>query len=219
MKTKKPEDWEAYKTQRNLVTKQLRKVKKDCISARLTESNPEKMGENAKCHIGWGNPGSPSQIIHNGVLKTKQSEVADAMNEILTDKIKNVKDRILRVNKDPLDYTRKYLEGKNVGTFQLGRVTREEVRRVIKGMKNTNASGPDEIPAIVVKKLSGFLSLYLTHIINLCFDQGCFPNCWRLVKIIPLYKLQDEKDQNQKYLGTNYRPVANLNAKKFFGSE
>ena len=62
-----------------------------------------------------------------------------------------------------------------MGNFKLGRVTPEQVRRVIKRLNNTNASGPDDIPCTAVKKLGGFLSLYLTHIINLTFEQGKFP--------------------------------------------
>ena len=87
----------------------------------------------------------------------------------------------------------------------------------IKKLKNTNAAGPDDIPAIGVKRLGGFLSLYLTHIINLCFAQGKFPMAWKLAKIIPLYKLHGDKDKAKKYNGSNYRPVANLNARRVKG--
>ena len=202
LETKKEEDWKEYKILRNKITRQMRKAKKDQISDNLTKLNDQKMWDQAKKHLGWGRPGPPSQIIEDGILLTKQQDVANSMNKTLTEKIDKVKERIPKSNKNPLDYTKKYLENKEIGQFSLGRVTREQVKTVIKKLKNTNAAGPDEIPCVAVKRLSGFLSLYLTHIINLCFEQGKFPTIWKLGKIIPLYKLFGEKDQNGAYLGS-----------------
>ena len=201
LETKKEEDWKEYKTLRNKITRQMRKAKRDQISDNLTKLNDQKMWDQAKKHLGWGRPGPPSQIVEDGVLLTKQQDVANSMNKTLTDKIDKVKERIPKSNKNPLDYTKKYLEDKEIGQFSLGRVTREQVKTTIKKLKNTNAAGPDEIPRVAVKRLSGFLSLYLTHIINLCFEQGKFPTIWKLGKIIPLYKLFGDKDQNKKFIG------------------
>ena len=143
--------------------------------------------------------------MDNGELKTKQSDVANVMNIKLTNKVKEVKDKIKASNLDPLENTRKFLENKRVGTFKLGRVTRGQVFNVIKRLNNTNALGHDSIPAIAVKRMASVITPYLTHLINLSFEQGVFPDVWKLGKIIPLYK-----GKGDQFEGKNYRPVANL---------
>ena len=46
--------------------------------------------------------------------------MAQAQKEFFDNKVKNIEKKIPKTNKDPLDYTRKFLENKNVGEFNLG---------------------------------------------------------------------------------------------------
>ena len=142
------EAWNAYKKQRNLTTKIIRKAKRDRISDIVTKGKSEDMWDQAKKYLGWPKQGPPTGIVKDGVFLTKQEPVANGMNEILTEKINNVKSKINHSQIDPLENTRKFLEGKRVGTFKLGRVTNSQVFNAIKKLNNTSASGHDNIPSI-----------------------------------------------------------------------
>ena len=205
MNLKTPQAWEDYRKQRNLTTSLVRKAKKNKITRNLTETRSEDMWKEAKMQLGWSTPGPPTAVMEGGNLKTKQKEVADVMNLTLTEKVNKVKNKIKDSNIDPLSYTRKFLENKQVGTFKLGRVTRGQVFNVIKLLKNTNAAGHDSIPAVAIKRMASVITPYVTHLINLSLSQGVFPDVWKLGKIIPLYK-----GKGDLFDGKNYRPVANL---------
>jgi hypothetical protein len=44
----------------------------------------------------------------------------------------------------------------------------------------------------------------LAHIYNASLNSGVFPDVWKTVKVIPLYKKRDRHDMN------NYRPISNI---------
>lgn len=63
-------------------------------------------------------------------------------------------------------------------------------------------SGPDEIPAFVVKDCAALFSYPLTVIFNLSLRSHTFPNAWKTSKICPVFK------QGKKCDISNYRPIS-----------
>lgn len=72
-------------------------------------------------------------------------------------------------------------------------------------MKSSSA-GCDDISPIKLKLTSASVSHPLTHIINLCFKTGIFPDNLKHVKVIPLHKSGNKYDIN------NYLPISILPA-------
>jgi len=83
-------------------------------------------------------------------------------------------------------------------------VTGNEVENVINKLKGKSSAGFDEIPEVLVKRCSHYISKPLTHVFNLSFRFGIFPDLMKKAKISPLFKKGNKQDIQ------NYRPIAVL---------
>ena len=170
---------------------------------------PEEMWEFAKKYVGWSSPGAPNSIIHEGKRLTDSKEIADAVNEALIEKIRVHTASIPKTNVDPLEFTRKHLQGKIIPEVDLLEpVSIEEINEVIKGLKNTDAAGPDNLTTRTIKKLRPILKPQLHSITNKSFCQKTHARSWKVSKCSPLLKDPEDKDSRFRPLG--YRPVGIL---------
>ena len=64
--------------------------------------------------------------------------------------------------------------------------------------------GPNSVPIYIIKIYSRFFSEKLSHIINLSFATGIFPDLCKIAKVITLFKKDNE------LLRENYRPISLL---------
>jgi hypothetical protein len=134
-----------------------------------------------------------------------ESEVAEKFNKFFIDKIKKLRGKLENLPKsDPLSKMKEHL-GERKLQFKLRTVTSNQVRKIIKNLKNTNSTGTDTISTKVVKAAMEVLAEPLTCIVNTSIMSGTFPDMWKLAKVIPILKKGDSK------LVENYRPVSILN--------
>ena len=52
----------------------------------------------------------------------------------------------------------------------------------------SNAYGPDCIPVAVLKNCEPELSYILVGLFNKCLKQSCFPDCWKVSLLVPVFK-------------------------------
>lgn len=71
-------------------------------------------------------------------------------------------------------------------------------------MKNDSATGPDGIPAFVLKEIIYTILPILTILINKCLDLGIFPNSLKVARVTPVLKKGNPQNL------TNYRPISIL---------
>jgi len=83
-------------------------------------------------------------------------------------------------------------------------VTGNEVENVINKLKGKSSAGFDEIPEVLVKCCSHYISKPLIYVFNLSFRFGIFPDLMKKAKISPLFKKGYKQDIQ------NYRPIAVL---------
>ena len=84
-------------------------------------------------------------------------------------------------------------------------ITPRKVAKVIQGLDTSKATGPDQIPAIVLKMCSPELSPVLSKLYNLCLSKSVFPSSWKMASVVPVFKGSGEKSDP-----ANYRPISLL---------
>ena len=79
-----------------------------------------------------------------------------------------------------------------------------EVSRVVNRCKNKYSTDANELSMYVVKRIFVNIVTPVTHICNLSFKNGVFPEKMKVAEIIPIYKSGKRSDC------TNYRPISLL---------
>ena len=65
------------------------------------------------------------------------------------------------------------------------------VKKVIKYLDSSKASGSDCIPVVVLKILKNGQrepSYILAEFCNMFLKESCFPECWRVSMVVPVFK-------------------------------
>ena len=62
------------------------------------------------------------------------------------------------------------------------------VKKVIMSLDLSKASGPDCIPVVVLKNFELELSYILAEHFNKCLKESCFPDCWKVSSVVPVFK-------------------------------
>ena len=82
-------------------------------------------------------------------------------------------------------------------------VTPKMIGKVIMNLDLSKASGPDCIPVVVLKNCEPELSYILAELFNKCLKESCFPDCWKVSSVVPVFKNVGERSTAK-----NYRPVS-----------
>ena len=77
----------------------------------------------------------------------------------------------------------------------------EEVKEIIKTLKNNKAMGVDNIPAEVLKNASGRCVGMITELFNMIRREGRVPHTWKTGRVVMVYKSGAKTDL------ANYRPL------------
>ena len=72
-------------------------------------------------------------------------------------------------------------------------VTPKMVKKVIMNLDLSKASGPDCIPVVVLKNCDPELSYMLVELFNNCLKESCFPDCWKVSSVVPVFKNDGER--------------------------
>ena len=77
--------------------------------------------------------------------------------------------------------------------------------KVISNVDLSKASNPDCIPVVVLKNREPKLSYILAELFSKCLKESCFPDCWKVSSVVPVFKNVGERSTAK-----NYRPVSLL---------
>ena len=84
-------------------------------------------------------------------------------------------------------------------------VTPKMVRKVVMNLDLSKTSGLDCIPVVVLKNCEPELSYILAELFNKCLKESCFPDCWKVSSVVPVFKNLGERSTAK-----NYHPVSLL---------
>ena len=82
-------------------------------------------------------------------------------------------------------------------------ITPKMVKKFITNLYSSKASGPDCIPVVVLKNCEPELSYILAKLFNKCLKESCFPDCWKVSSVVPVFK-----DLGERSTAENYHPVS-----------
>ena len=77
------------------------------------------------------------------------------------------------------------------------------VKKVVMNLDLSKASGLDCIPLVVLKNCELELSYIQAELFNNCLKDSCFPDCWKVLSVVPLFKNVGERSTAK-----NYHPVS-----------
>ena len=202
------EDWAIYKAMRNEVTGLLRQDKliwqQDKLKSCEETCDTGKLWKNILGWLNWSSSSSPTKLLSEGKLETSPKKLAEIQNRYYIDKVQIIRRSMQGQNKDPLGLLRTRLGGIQ-SSFSTQAVTPEQVEKIISQLKNTKASGMDNLDTYIIKLTKKSIVPSVCHILNLSITSNKFPTKWKLAKIVPLYK-----GKGSKLDPKNYRPVAIL---------
>ena len=84
-------------------------------------------------------------------------------------------------------------------------VTPKMFKKIIMNFDLSKPSGPDSIPVVVLKNCEPELSCMLAKLFNKCLKESCFPDCWKVSLVVPVFKNVGERSTAK-----NYHPVSLL---------
>ena len=73
------------------------------------------------------------------------------------------------------------------------------VKKVIMNLGSSKTSGPDCIPVVVRKNCEPELSYILAELFNMCLKEFCFPDCWKVTLVVPVFKNVGERSTAKNY--------------------
>ena len=66
-------------------------------------------------------------------------------------------------------------------------------KKVIMNLDLSKVSGPDCIPVVVPKNCESELFYILAELFNKCLKESCFPECWKVLSVVPVFKNVGER--------------------------
>ena len=139
------------------------------------------------------------KFMHNNNLITDPKSIADGFNNYFVNIGPTLASKIPENN---LSH-RQFLPDSIEPSLFLKPTNELEIKNVISCLKE-GAPGRDGISSRNIKLIKESISVPLTNLVNLSFEQGVFPSELKLAIITPLYKAKDPMFFN------NYRPISLL---------
>ena len=239
-KNRNEENKMAYKKQRNMCTKLLKKTKANYFR----NLKPSKVCDNKNF---WKNikPMLSDKCMANddialiektGVIReeiiTDDKKVADIFNKFFCGAVKSLNinyyeyfswDCIFSENEDPIvKAVEKYSKHPSIlkikehypqsSTFSFQPTNLEDVLREVRSLDESKSAPMESIPARVIKDIADVLVPKIVTDFNTAIRTGVFPSTAKLADVVPLFKKGERQSKS------NYRPCSLLSAiSKIFG--
>jgi len=202
-------DWKMYRSSRNEANIMLFKNKKNYFTNKFSESTDtvnlwDTVDRLTNFRVKTRE--SISALEVNGKIVNTQLEINDEFAKVFVVEPKsNISDDMLKLDIDL--YTENY-DFTNSNCWEQGdiEIDKETMAKVINKMKNKKGNDPMFASLKVIQNCSSAFSVLLSALFIQIINAVSIPQCFRSVKVIPLYKGKGEKK-----VAKNYRPISLLN--------
>ena len=200
-----------YKKKRNEIVEKIRLSKNQHYADFFdkNKSNTKKIWEGIRdiVNISKKNPILPSEIVYKNKSHTNTLDMAKSFNDFFVNIGNKVEEKIPHSDV----HFSHFLSKDTDSIFFIQPVDEEEISNMISQLNTSKSCGPNSVPTKLLKDNSELFSSPLKHIINLSFEEGCFPDMLKVANVCPIYK---KKCKNKC---ENYRPISLLpNLSKLF---
>ena len=78
-------------------------------------------------------------------------------------------------------------------------ITPKMVRKTITNLDSSKTPGADCIPVVVLKNCEPELSYIPGELLNIYLNGSCFPDCWKVSPVVPVFKNVGERSPAKNY--------------------
>ena len=205
IKTKLKSDDDKYKTYKNKLTKIIKTAEKLYYSRILEEQKNNIKGTWRILNQAIKGVSTPKNIpdvfVDNNTEIKDKKEIANGFNNFFV----NVGPNLAKEIQTPSNVKMSdYMPDPNANTMFMQPVTELEIINVIKNFGNKTSLDCHGISMSLIKQIICQIIKPVTHICNLSFESGIFPDLMKVAKIVPIFKA------GKNNVFTNYRPVSLL---------
>lgn len=139
----------------------------------------------------------------NRYNKNKKTSLNAAdFNSHYVEVAENIIKQLPDINHTAQDYLP--IQNSQLNTFKFREVGFIEVRETLNELKSNGSKDIYDMNYKIIKYVKDILIVPLTKLFNMCIREGTYPDCFKIAKIIPIYKKGSVNDP------VNYRPISLL---------
>ena len=206
-KYKTNKTWEAYRKQRNLVTKLKRKSINTYFQERCTGGQKSKhFYTTVKPFLSKKSTGSQQKIVlvENDKIVNNTKDICDTFNTFFVNVANDIgKDVIFDGNSHPSILKIKNNTQHNT-LFDFKPTDVDTINKLVSKINIKKATGVDQISSKLLRAGAPVLNKHITTLVNNTIKTSVFPTRLKEAQVIPLHKKNDPLDKK------NYRPVSIL---------
>ncbi len=218
-KCKSNENWLRYRSQRNIVTQLRKKSMRKYMQNKCSEAkNGGGFWEAVKPLISHKQIKKDDSIIisDNGNIINKTPDICKLFNEYFINVTSHIgSDDRLSFDDNTQSCITTHREHPSIqrilnnhtindNDFHFEPVNVSSIQTLLSKLNSKKATGPDMLPAKLLKCGSDIMCYPVSYLLNMCFTQGIFPSTLKYANVSPIYKKGNSMDV------CNYRPVSVL---------
>lgn len=198
-----PENIGIFKRYRNIYNSLIRRSRKDYYHHNLNifKRNPKKTWSILKEAMGVekGIQNEINDINVGGISISDKAQMSEEFNLFFSQIGKQISNSIQPTTVDPLSYIN---VPNNIPNLEFFPCSPAQIVTLVKNFENKSSPDLDGISINLLKKVIIEISVPLSHIFTLSLSQGVFPELFKTVRVVPIFKSGDRSSCD------NYRPIS-----------
>ncbi|XP_048580104.1 uncharacterized protein LOC116603374 isoform X1 [Nematostella vectensis] len=203
MVSKLRNDWDDFKASRNKVNIALRQAKSNYYRNKIAnqKNNPKEAWKTINSLLGRTKENTTvNELKFDDQSLFSQEHIAEAFNDYFS----NVGPKLASSMANPSKSFEHFIKPCSAQMSRFKLVSNTKVLKLLGCLSNAKATGIDKISGKILKCAAHAISPSLTYIFNNSIISNCFPDEWKMARVLPLFK------KGSKTIPDNYRPISIL---------